>query len=294
MSKSSKNESPFFEIEKIFFEENKKLVSWKEWIFFSNSDESFWKAAKKNLPFDPRFNSVHWGFTVSSLCRQIAFGYCWMEAYASEYRKRVREGTQPANVDFRVSYFADNCITRIASCRDKLALMVWAFYCPFNPEKQVLNYYKVIEQLKYPLRFGLVLKKHDIFLRYLETLKGDDFDRIEKYRHYKIHRIEPRIEIYGSEPHHGWNYMFPLYEKKEIEEWENELQSRCPDVEHRERIKRSSYIKGVVFDKRRINGSIWDYTEISNHIVTSMKKLLNASAGCFKTLRRRAPLRKSS
>ena len=294
MSKSIGKDSILSQVEQLFLEEEKELVCSKEWISFSKSHEAFRKAAfKASLPFDPRFNSVHWGFAVSSLCREIAFGYCWMSAYARHYKGQVQSGTKPADVDFHVSYFADNCITRIDSCRDKIALMVWAFYCPFNPEKrpETLDYHRVKERLRYPLRFGLKLKNHDIFLKHLENLKGRDFDRIERYRHYKVHKIEPRIEIYGVKRHHGWDYMLPLYSKKEIEEWEGELEKLYPDKDLREHIKKGCHVNGVLFSARKISDSLWDYDEVCKHIKGSMKKLFNTTAKCFGILSRRSPLR---
>ena len=149
-----------------------------------------------------------------------------------------------------------------------------------------------MERLRYPLRFGLTLKNHDVFLNHLKTLKGKDFDRIERYRNYKIHRIEPRIEIYGVKPHHGWDYMFPLYDKKEVKEWEKELTQQYPDKQHRERIKKICHINGVLFAARKISDSLWDYDEVCKHIESCMEKLLKASAGCFSVLKRRSPLRR--
>jgi hypothetical protein len=124
MSKSKRQQSILSEVEKLYLEENKKLVALEEWVDFDKSYGNFQKAAFRGLPFDPKFNAVHWGFSVSGLCREIAFGFCWMNAYAGYYKSQVSPGTQPANVDFHLSYFADNCITRIDSCRDKIALMV--------------------------------------------------------------------------------------------------------------------------------------------------------------------------
>jgi len=294
MSKPLKK-SMLTEVEKLYLEEEKNLVSLKEWTNFLKSYGVFQKAAfRASLPFDPRFNAVHWGFAVNSLCREIAFGFCWMNAYANHFKAQVGQGSQLANVDFHASYFADNCITRIDSCRDKIALMVWAFYCPFNPEKrhETLDYQLVLERLKYPLRFGLNLKGQEDFIELLEILKGKDFDRIETYRNYKIHRIEPRIEIYGVKPHHGWDYMFPLYEKREIQEWEKELEKRYPDNNFREHIKKGCHINGVLFEMRKIKDSLWDYADVSIQIRTSLIKLLKASAGCFTILPRRSPLRK--
>lgn len=295
MSRSLENDTILPQVEKLYLEEEKKLVSSKERIDFSKSYSAFRKAAFKGaLPFDPRFNSVHWGFAVSGLCREIVFSFCWMNAYARHYKSQVQPGTYPADVDFHVSYFADNCITRIDSCRDKIALMVWAFYCPFNPEKrgETLDYHTVVQRLKYPLGFGLTLNNHGIFLKHLETLKGKDFGRIEIYRNYKVHRIEPRMEIYGVKSHHGWDYMFPLYDKKEIEKWEKELAQQYPDKQFRKRIKKGCHIKGVLFERRKTSDSLWDYDEVCKHIQSSMTKLFKASAGCFRVLTRRSPLRK--
>lgn len=297
MSESYKKDSTLSQVEKLFIEEERRLVSSKEWAIFSKSYESFRKAAfKASLPFDPRFNSVHWGLAVSSLCREVAFGFCWMNAYARHYKGQVRKHAMLADVDFHVSYFADNCITRIDSCRDKIALMVWAFYCPFNPEKrpETLDYQKVMERLRYPLRAGLTLKNHDIFLKQLGKLKGKDFERIEKYRHYKVHRIEPRIEIYGVKSHHGWDYMLPLYKENEKQDWENELKKLYPNQDFREHIKKGCYINGVLFSQRKINDSLWDYDEVYKHIKTCMEKLFNSTASCFGILTRRSPLRRRS
>jgi hypothetical protein len=294
MSYMNGNNSYLHQAEQIYIEEQKKIKSDKEWRNFVKLSHLLNKAAHKGiLPSDPRFNAVHRAFNVSSLCREIAFGYCWMQAHAELYRKEVARVSQPAHVDFRVTYYADNCITRIDSCRDKIALMVWAYYCPFNPEKkdETLDYQQILERLKFPVKFGISLKNHISFLRILEDLKGDDFARVEKYRNYKVHRIEPRIELYGVAPHHGWSYTIPLLQEKDISKWEKELQKRYPDEQFREHIRKDCYIKGVLFDSRRIQDSIWDYDEVQKHIKSSMQKLLIASSDAFKVLMRRAPLK---
>jgi len=271
------------------------LLSSKEWVSFIKSYNRFHKSAfKASLPFDPRFNAVHWGFGVSGLCREIAFGYCRMNAYATYYKSQTPPTVQPANVHFHVSYFADNSITRIDSCRDKIALMVWAFYCPFNPEKrpETLDYAMVLDRLKHPLRFGLSLKNHQDLVNHLEMLRGQDFDRMVKYRHLKVHRMEPRIEIHGVKDHHGWDYMLPLYEQNEIARWEQELKKLYPDQEFRERISKGCYIDGVLFETRKIKDNLWSYDEVQAQIRSCLAKLLQATAECFDILRSRAPLRK--
>lgn len=295
MSKTENLSEISQEVEKLYLEKEKLLLSSREWLSFIKSYNGFRKSAfKASLPFDPRFNAVHWGFGVSGLCREIAFGYCWMNAYATYYRSQTPPTAQPANIHFHVSYFADNSITRIDSCRDKIALMVWAFYCSFNPEKrpETLDYAMVLDRLKHPLRFGLSLKNHQGFVSHLETLRGQDFARMETYRHLKVHRMEPRIEIYGVKPHHGWDYMFPLYEQNEIARWERKLEKLYPEQEFREHIAKGCYIDGVLFETREIKDNLWSYDEVQAQIQSCLAKLLQATAGCFDILKSRAPLKK--
>jgi len=172
--------------------------------------------------------------------------------------------------------------------------MVWAFYCPFNPEKrsEMLDYSMVLDRLKHPLRFGLSLKNHQEFIRHLETLQGPDFARMVTYRHLKIHRMEPRIEIYGVKPHHGWDYMFPLYEQNEIAKWEQELEKVYPDQEFRKHIAKGCYIGGVLFETRKIKDSLWGYEEVQPQLRSCLTKLLQVASACFDILRSRPPLRK--
>ncbi len=282
-------------VEKNFLEEQKKITSSREWINFSKVHKNLFNiSVKRGLPFDPKFNAVLWAFDVARLCNEITFSYCWMNSYAEFYKKRVSPGSQPAHVDFHVSYFVDNCITRIDSWRDKLALMVWAFYCAFNPEKrdEILDYQRIVDRLKFPIRFGLKLKNQNDFLKYLEVLRGADFDRVEEYRNFKIHRREPRIEIYGVEPHHDWDYTLPLIDKNDIASWEEELKKQYPDPKFREHVKNGCYIDGVLFDRRKIKGRLWNFEEVQKHIKSCLIKLLIASDGCFRILRRRLPLRR--
>jgi hypothetical protein len=282
-------------VEQIFLEEQKKIASSREWINFSKAHKSLFKiSVKRGLPFDPKSNAVLWAFDVAQLCNEIIFSYCWMNSYAELYKKRITPGSQPAHVDFHVSYFADNCITRIDSCRDKLALMVWAFYCAFNPEKrdEILDYQRIIDRLRFPVRFGLKLKNQNDFLKYLGALCGTDFHRVEEYRNFKIHRREPRIEIYGVETHHDWPYMLPLIDKKDIARWEEELVKQFPDPKHREHLKNGCYIDGVLFDKRKIRNRLWPFEEVQRHIKSCLIKLLIASDGCFRIFRRRLFLRR--
>ncbi len=295
MQESSNSKSSLPILEGYFIEEQNNIVANQDWKQFVKSYERLSRAAHKSgLPLDPKFNAVHWAFDVNSLCKQIVYGYCWMKAYARYYREKVTPNSQPSHVDSHVSYFADNCITRINSCRDKLALMVWAYYCPFNPEnrEEILDYTRIIDRLKFPVKFGITIKKQDVFLKSLEKLEGKDFKRIQKYRHLKIHRMEPRVEIYGVDAHHGWSYMVPILHSKDIKKFDRELSKRYPD-KHREIIKKGCYINGILFDKKKVEDSIWAFDELEGHIKSCSVKLLKTSSECFQALSNRAPLRMS-
>lgn len=284
--------SPF--VEQSFWEDWKEIMALDQWSSFSDSYKSLRKAASSGpLPFDPKFNSIIWAIDVAKLCQEIAFSYCWMNSYAKFYKKQVRPGTQPSDTDFHVSYFADNCIVRINSCRDKLALIVWAFYVPFNPEerKEVPDYQYIVKQLKHPKKLGLKIKNQNSFLTPLALLKGTDFKCVEKYRHFKIHRLEPRIELYGVNPHHDWPYMLPVVKEKDKENWEENLKSVYTDPLLYKIVKEGCYINGVLYDRDKIEDRLWSYEEIEKHIRSCLIKLVEASDGCFRTLRKRKPFR---
>ena len=294
MKNPKKRKSILDSVETLFHKEEQNIITNEKWLLFKRASQSLCKSAHKAaLPFDYKFNAVHWAFTVDSLCREIVYSYCWMKAFAGFYKEKIKRNTQMAHVDFHVSYYADNCITRIDSCRDKLALMVWAFYCPFNPEKkpETLNFEGVMERLLYPAKFALSLKNQNAFISQLQMLNGPDFQRVERYRHLKIHRIEPRIEMYGVKSHHGWDYMFPLFSEKDIRRWNQKLKKEYPGENLREIVKNGCNIDGVFFETRIIKDNIWDYSKVEKHIKTCIEKLLEATGNCFKILRVRSPLR---
>ncbi len=232
MKESSDSKSSLPTVESYFVKEEENFVATQDWKQFVKSFDRINQAIRRNaLPFDPRFNAVNWAFNVNSLCKEIVYGYCWMKAYAKYYKDKVNPNSQPTHANFHVSYFADNCITKIDSCQDKLALMVWAYYCPFNPEyrDEVLDYSQIIDRLEFPVKFGITIKNQDVFLASLKKLEGEDFKRIQKYRHLKIHRMEPRIEMYDVAPHHYFEYMVPILRPKDIEEFNEDLSKQYPD-----------------------------------------------------------------
>ena len=294
--KESSDSKPFLpKVETYFFKEAENFVGTQYWRQFETSFDQINQAIRKNgLPFDHRFNAVNWAFNINSLCKEIVYSYCWMKAYARYYQEKATRNSEPTHADFHVSYFADSCITRIDSCQDKLALMVWAYYCPFNPEKrdEVLDYPKIIDRLEFPVKFGITIKEQDVFLASLKKLKGEDFKRIKKYRDLKIHRMEPRIEMFDVASHHYFEYMIPILHPKDIEEFNENLSEQYPDEQLRDIVRKGCYINGVLFDRKKIKDSIWAFNEVESHINTCIVKLLNTSSECFQALSNQAPLRK--
>ena len=171
------------------------------------------------LELDPRFNSVNWMFDCFQLVEEIGYSYCWMSAYAAG------ASNTSADAEFHVQYYADNCITRINSFRDKAALLAWAYYCAFNPNNrdEMLGFDRVLDRLRCPIRFGLTIKHQKPFVEQLERLCGQHFDRARDYRHRKIHRMEPKILLRPPRESDGLSYVVPLIKEEEIKDYREKL-----------------------------------------------------------------------
>jgi len=282
------------EVVEHYVEATQHAESRDEWRSLVESFQSLYAVATEDLPFDPRYNAFHWALDVERLCHEIRLSYCWCTAYAEFYKSKCKHEDRLAHTNFHVSYYAGNCITRIHACRDKLALMVWAFYCPFNPEerREILTYRQVLDALRCPVRFGLELQDHAGFLEQLETLRGPHFARAERYRHLRTHRREPRIEIYGAAPHHDIPYMFPLLSDEAIARKRRAIAVTYLNPRLREAAESGCYVGGVMYDRRRVKNRVWSFRHVKQHMWQCMLKLLAASAGCFRILRRRAPFRR--
>ncbi len=285
------------EIEPLFSKAIKHIQHKPHVLKFHRSFVSI-KKRIQGIPFDPKFNAIIWAYDVYGLCAEIAYSLARMEAFASRYKQLHKDGANPSDSNSYVSFYADTCITRIHSCRDKIALMVWAFYCPFNPENkhEVLDYQKVLERLEVPFRYGLSLRAHKPFLTALEMLQGSDFKRVELYRHSKVHRREPRVEIYGPKAHHDWPYMIPLHSEIDIKNWRSRLKKLYPDDDETslKLVEKSCYKKGILFDQIKLKNRVWAYNEIHSNISTCFDKLICAATMCLLTLRNRAPLRRTA
>jgi len=240
------------------------------------------------IEFDPRFNAVNWMLDCFPLALEIAYSYCWMSAYAAEVA-----GLQ-GDKEYHIQYYADNCITRINSFRDKAALLAWAYYCPFNPggKEKVLGFEEVLKRFRFPVSFGLAIKRQEAFITQLEKLQGRHFERMGTYRHQKIHRIEPKILLRPPEPSDGLSYLVPLFKEKEIADFKVKLKSMYPDDHMRKGIEKTCSIHGVLFDRFHVKNEYWAYTEVEEAVRKCTGACIDVAIEMSRILRRRAPLKR--
>lgn len=163
-----------------------------------------------------KFNSFHWANDVKRLADQLVYGFSKLKSHCKAYKDFTTDGQSSSNTYGPVSFYADTCILNLYSMRDKLALLVWSYFHPFNPNEknEVLSYYQVLKRLKAPQNFGFNFDFQDNFVSALQWMSKskDHFVQLEKYRHYKTHRWEPRIEIYGKKDYQGFPYTTINYD----------------------------------------------------------------------------------
>jgi hypothetical protein len=111
-------------------------------LFNSSVDSLITKFERVMSSSDPRINCGIWAIDVLNLTNEILHNFIWLIAWADYFKSTRSENQSLSHSYFPVILHADNCITRINSCRDKIALMVWSYYCHFNPQnrKEVLTY----------------------------------------------------------------------------------------------------------------------------------------------------------
>lgn len=246
------------------------------------------------LPLDPRFNSVHWLFDCQALCNQIEHSASKMREFCIRYRADVRPGERMANIDPHVSYYADNVVIRLLALRDKLALCVWAYFCPFRPfdSSLRLNLRYVLDYLTRPAQYRIPVAAASSAHQVLSPLAR--FPRtLKQYRDMKIHGREPRVELYKVQPHHDWPYVVPVETEKEERVFESQL-ARAYDAEQRKFIRRTSRIRGTLYRRLSMeeNARLISYSALE-------KSCLQYRATCYRAcdqvasfLRRRGPFRK--
>jgi hypothetical protein len=216
-----------------------------------------------------------------------------MKAHAQLYRAKKLRPDSPAHVDFKSSYFASNNMLRLHSTRDKLALAVWAYYCPFDPDdkQQVLTYKQIVHRLRCQECFGLKLENARPFLSLLNRLDGNEFKNVEEFRHLVVHRREPLIEMQSVSPHHGLSYLLPLHDENAIRKFKASLKKQYPDPTlYPERLSRCK-INGTIYDQRKLDGRWWAYADIEKACEKALKLIIVATSGCTNELLTREPLK---
>lgn len=243
-----------------------------------------------DIPFDWRYNATHWALDVADLCNEIGFSVAWMRAFA-EYAQEC-SGDDRTAAESLVSYYADNAATRVSSCRDKLGLLAWSYYCPFNPHKkvEVLNLEQVRDRFRTPVRFGLRFEGHEEFLFELDKLVGSSFQKAKKYRNRKVHRMEPRVMLRRPEPPDHSSYMVPLVADEEIRKFDEKLAEMYPDERFRARIREGCFVDGVLFDRRAPEDLLWHFEEFDKFTHDCWTRLCDATAGSCAILLSREPL----
>lgn len=243
-----------------------------------------------DVPWDWRYNATYWAQDAADLCLEIAHSIAWMRAYA-KYASECEDADQRL-AEGLVSYYADNAATRVGSCRDKIALVVWSYYCPFNPDKrsEVLTFLDVHERLTMPIRFGLRLDGHESFLHELNKLTSEDFKEATEYRHKKIHRMEPRVMLREPTSHDHPSYMFALATKKDIEQFDKKLEEMYPDDTLRAVVRESCVVDGVLFDRRPPKQLRWHFEQFDRFTYACWRSLCDATAGSIEILLARDPM----
>ena len=264
------------------------------WKLLNTGYAALHKAACESHTLDPKFNAIHWAHDVALICEEIEYSISRMRVYASNYMNENPGGSSPVSVSPLVTYYADNAITRIHSCRDKLALMIWAHFCPFNPLKrdEVLDFHKVKSRLMDPIKYGIKLNNHEVFLEFLDGLDNEDFQRITTYRHQQIHRREPRIEIHGVKSFHDWPYNLPITDDIEIQKWEHSIKDDPFEVHMPGELRKQCTFDGVLYESKKQPNRLWDYEDVNIRIESTSSNLVSAAVGCFQIIRRRSPFRK--
>jgi len=211
-----------------------------------------------------KFNTFHWANDVLHLADQLIFGYTKLKSHYLAYKEFTTDGESPSNTYGPVSFYSDSCILNLYSMRDKISLLVWSYFHPFNPKvkNEVLTYLDIVKRLKAPRNFGFNFNGQNEYVTALnEMSKGNNqFLLLEKYRHYKTHRWEPRIEIYGVKNHHGFPYSIVEYENDDV----------SPSIEY-----------------KKIDEVIWSYSKVDKLILDCMVNSFRSASLCFDLLSNR-------
>ncbi|CCQ90824.1 hypothetical protein NITGR_410010 [Nitrospina gracilis 3/211] len=274
-----------------FLETYDLVHEWEEFGLFERASKSLLHDSGKidkflNIP-DPRFNSISWARDVDWLIDQVYFSFYWMDAFAKYFEEKHDSSKGPYGDYWPASYYADNCMLGIYSCRDKIALMVWAFYCPFDITKkeEVLDFHKIMKRLNHPVKYAIKADDSQEFWNALNGLNDSVFNKeIAEYRHKKIHRREPKIIMGPIENCHFRDYTFPVLDPNEEEEWKNQMKAKGDSPQVIESVMRNSVFDGVMYRRKSVNDLLVSYSDVKDQIERAFKKTLKVAVTCFDIL----------
>ena len=270
--------------------EKQGLMQCEEAQRLNDSVSKLLEALVGNVPWDWRYNATHWALDVGHVCTEIGYSIAWMRTFAEYWSECDERGRYSS--ENHVSYYADNAATRISSCRDKIALLAWSYYCPFNPDKkaEVLNFQQVCERLTNPIRFGMQLDGHQAFLGELAKLDNGDFEQAITYRNKKVHRMEPRVTLRAMQASDHPSYMFALATKKDIRKFDAKLAEMYPNDRLRAAVREGCFLDSMLFDHRTPDQLCWHFEDFDRFAHTCWKSLCDATAGLCEILLAREPM----
>jgi hypothetical protein len=281
--------------EKIMHEITEIIGNWVEYKEFSKEADSFEMERKKwgALPHHPIRNVVIWSFDIALLLGETLLSLKNMMSAARYYRATTEENSLPSHTDKFVSFYANVLFVLIETIKDKIGLMVYSTLEDFDPGegKHLPSFETILKKLR-------EISKDDnsphrkwvaetLLSKILPLDKNEELNYVERFRHSKIHRMEPRIEIFGIKPHHDWPYLVKISENdvsSEVKKIDLELKQAQPNDETRSRIIKRCFIDGRLYVDKKMEGRLFSYDEVEGNSIMCLKLLLIAITGCFKVI----------
>jgi hypothetical protein len=248
-----------------------------------DSWESFWSmACKKGSPFHPTGNAVHWLVSTWKLHREIVYAYASMEVHARRYKEAIAAEAWPSHTDGFVSYFADDCTVRLDAVRDKLALGMLSLYDAVDVSKRVPDCHGVISRLENYERSGEPKELWlDPIVKSLKSLNGSPWGLIENLRTLKIHRLEPRIELYGARAFHKDRYLAKIESKEGFDRLRDRVTELYGTGDLAEIVFHGCSIDGIFYSDDGVD-RVFGYDEIEKTCFQCMTIVSSALSACFK------------
>ena len=280
--------------QKIRKEVQSEIQEWSERKVLYQELDSFSKNVNKwsGLPFHPIRNVAAWGDDITIVLGEMILSVINMMSAARFYKDNVPQTTQPSHNDEFLSYYAKNVFVLIETFKDKIGLLVLSLFEDFDPNSEWLaDFEKVMKKLKTYLSSSndYIKFNADLLLKKLSPLGKEvniEFEFVEEFRNQRIHKMEPRIEIYGKKPFQDWRYLFKIDKSlvsDELIRLDKELSISYPDERIRKDVINGCFIKGELYVDKKLS-RLYSYSEIEDAAIKCAKILMSVSADCFKVI----------